>query len=144
MVEQAPLTTKLIGELPETLVSTPCAEGEWTIKQIMAHVIDTERVFAYRALRFARNDLREQYGYDQDVDMLCINAAERSMADLLEEYNVVRQSTVVMFNTFPEDAFGRAGIADGESLSVRGALYIIAGHELYHLESIRENYLKGR
>jgi hypothetical protein len=144
MRDQAALTTRLIGDLPEATLSTPCADGEWTIKQIMAHIIDAERVFAYRALRFARNDLTALPGYDQDADMLAINAAGRTIEDLLEEYNAVRMSSVALFNTFPEDVFERVGVASGNPLSVRGAVYFIAGHELHHLNSIHENYLKAK
>lgn len=144
MRDQAVLTTRLLGELPEAMLSTPCADGEWTIKQIVAHVIDAERVFAYRALRFARNDLTALPGFDQEADMHAINAAERTIEDLLEEYNVVRMSSVALFNTLPEDALQRVGVASNNPLSVRGAVYFIAGHDLHHLNSIRENYLQGK
>jgi uncharacterized damage-inducible protein DinB len=144
MRDQAALTTRLLGDLPEATLSMPCAEGEWTIKQILAHVIDAERVFAYRALRFARNDLTALPGFDQEADMRAINAAERTIEDLLEEYNVVRMSSVALFNSLPADAFERIGVASNNPLSVRGAVYFIAGHELHHLNSIRENYLQAK
>ena len=76
--------------------------------------------------------------------MVSINAGDRSMVDLLEEYNALRTATVIMFNTLPEEVFTRVGTASDNPLTVRGALYIIAGHELYHLESMQENYLQGR
>lgn len=142
LCEQVEKTRALLGELDDAFVSTPCAEGEWTIKQIVAHVLDFERIFTYRALRIARNDVKTRLpGYDQEPDMQYIEANGRSMDELMEEYETVRKSTVMLFNSFPEAAFTRVGISSENPLSVRAAAHIIAGHELYHLRSIRENYL---
>lgn len=132
---------ELVGTLSEEKLSTPCAEGEWTIKEIVLHVIDTERVFAYRALRFARNDTTELAGFDQDSYAAYSGANARSIEDLLEELTVVRIATIALFNNFGEEVWTRSGVSSGHNLSVRSALYQIVGHELHHVNSIKENYL---
>ena len=135
---------ELLIVLPDTLLSTPCAEGEWTIKEILVHVIDTERIFAYRALRFARNDPTELSGFDQDTYAAASNANARDIEDILNELTAVRMATIALFKSFSEETFLTSGIANGHRLSVRSALYQIAGHELHHLASIKENYLSAR
>ncbi|HEY4387288.1 MAG TPA: DinB family protein [Ktedonobacteraceae bacterium] len=133
----------LVGTQPEEKLVTPCAEGEWTIKEIVAHVIDTERVFAYRALRFARNDTTALAGFDQDPYVTYSGANKRSIEDLLEELTYVRMATIALFNSFTEEVWQRSGLCNGHNLSVRSALYQIAGHELHHVNSIKENYFQG-
>lgn len=131
----------LVGSLPDEKLSTPCAQGEWTIKEIILHVIDTERIFAYRALRFARNDATELAGFDQESYAAYSEANARSIDDLLEELTAVRMATIALFNSFSEEIWTRSGLSNGHNLSVRSALYQIAGHELHHVDSIKENYL---
>jgi hypothetical protein len=125
----------------EARLTTPCAAGEWTIKEILSHVTDTERVFAYRALRIARNDPTPLSGFDQDTYARYSGANTRSIEDLLEEFTAVRLATLALFHSFDEQAWQCAGKASEYALSVRAAVYIIAGHELHHLDSIRQNYL---
>ncbi|HEX7734584.1 MAG TPA: DinB family protein [Ktedonobacteraceae bacterium] len=132
----------LVGGLAEEKLSTPCAEGEWTIKEILVHVTDTERIFAYRALRFARNDTTSLPGFEQDDYVAASGANQRSLKDILAELSTVRAATIALFNSLSEEAFDRAGLSSGNKLSVRSALYIIAGHELHHVKSIKENYLQ--
>lgn len=134
------VTDLFLAQSDEKL-STPCAEGEWTMKEILGHITDTERVFAYRALCFARNDTTEQPGFDQDTYVKYSGANERSAADLLEEFTAVRIATIALFNSFGAEVWTRAGVANGHLLSVRAAAYIIAGHGLHHIESIKQNYL---
>jgi uncharacterized damage-inducible protein DinB len=131
----------LVGHLPEEKLTTPCAEGEWTIKEILVHVSDTERIFAYRALRFARNDTTPLAGFEQDDYVAASGANQRSLVDILAELSTVRAATIALFNSLPEEAFERFGTSSGHKLSVRSALYVIAGHELHHVKSIQENYL---
>jgi uncharacterized damage-inducible protein DinB len=131
----------LVGPLSEEKLGTPCAEGEWTIKEIVSHVIDAERIFAYRALRFARNDTTELAGFDQNSYVTYAGANERSIEDLLDELTAVRTATLALFKSFGDEVWQRSGLSNGHKLSVRAALYIIAGHELHHINSIKENYL---
>ena len=131
----------LIGAQPAEKLVTRCAEGEWTIKEILVHVIDTERIFAYRALRFARNDSTELAGFEQDPYAVASGANERPIEDILEELTAVRMATIALFKNLDDEAMTRSGISSGHKLSVRAALYILAGHELHHVNSIRGNYL---
>ena len=134
-------TGKLVKSLPETSLATPFAPGEWTVKEILLHIADDERIYSYRVLRFARNDSTELPGFDQELYTPHSRANERSLTDILEEYASVRAATITLFKNLPEDAWLRAGIANGNRMSVRAAVYHIAGHELHHLNSIRQNYL---
>ncbi|HZR42054.1 MAG TPA: DinB family protein [Ktedonobacteraceae bacterium] len=134
----------LISPLSEAMLTTPCAKGEWTIKEILVHVIDTERVFAYRGLRFARNDSTELAGFEQDGYAAYSGANKRSIEDILEELTAVRMATIALFNSLDEEAFIRSGKVNGYNVSVRSALYQIVGHELHHVNSIKENYLLAK
>ncbi len=117
------------------------AEGKWTIKEIILHIIDDERIFAYRALRFARNDSTELPGFDQDPYVAASNADDRTPESLIEEFLAVRASTIALFQHLPDDAWVRSGIANGHAVSVRALVYHIAGHELHHFNLIKERYL---
>ena len=125
---------------PEEKLTQPCAEGEWTIKEILVHIIDDERIYCYRALRFARNDTTELPGFEQDDYARYSGANERDLDDILEEYAAIRQATITFFNSLVDEALTRAGVANGNLMSVRAAVYHIAGHELHHLNSMRKNY----
>jgi uncharacterized damage-inducible protein DinB len=134
-------TRAFILSLPEERLTYRYAEGKWTIKEILAHVVDDERIYAYRALRFARNDRTELPGFEQDDYALHSGANEREVEDILDELTAVRRATVALFEGFDEKALVRAGVADGKVMSVRAAAYHIAGHEMRHLNVIRERYL---
>jgi len=141
MQDNLKVFTDLIRPLPEAKLTTPCAEGEWTIKEILLHIIDDERIYAYRALRAARNDQTELPGFDQDLFTTYSSANQRSLDSLFEEYAAVRAATITLFNNVPVEALTRACIANGHAMSVRAAAYHIAGHEIHHLNSIKQNYL---
>jgi len=136
-------TTKaLLSSVPDSRVLFRYAEGKWTIKEIIGHLIDDERIYVYRALRFARNDATELPGFEQNHYAKYSGANERGSADLLNEFAIVRQSTIAFFATLDDDALIRSGIADGSRVTVRALVYHIAGHELHHLKIINERYLK--
>ena len=134
-------TAEFLRTLPEDTLTYRYAEGKWTIKEILAHLIDDERIYAYRALRFARNDQTELPGFEQDDYALESGANKRSLDELLEEFAVVRKSTIALFNSFDEHVLCRSGVASGNVMSVRAAAYHIAGHELRHLKIVKERYL---
>ena len=117
------------------------AEGKWTVKEILAHIVDDERIYAYRALRFARNDKTELPGFEQDDYAIHSGANERDIKDILKEFATVRRATISLFEGFDSEALLRAGVADGKVMSVRAAAYHIAGHELHHINIIKERYL---
>jgi len=142
MQENLKLITDLVRSLSEARLITPFADGEWTIKEILLHIVDDERIYAYRALRAARNDKTELPGFDQDLFTANSAANQRSLESIIEEYASVRAATITLFNNLPDEAFTRASLANGHLMSVRAAAYHIAGHELHHLNSIRQNYLR--
>lgn len=123
----------------QTIISY--APGKWTIKQVLRHIIDSERIFTYRALRFARGDRQELSGYDQDEYVKQSDSNEYPWHDLIEEFEHVRRSTISLFRSFPPDAWFRRGIANKKEVTVRGLAYITAGHERHHVEVIRTRYL---
>ncbi len=140
LLDNMQMVKELILAQSEEKLSSRCAEGEWTVKEILGHVIDTERIFAYRALRFARNDSTELAGFEQDSYVASSGANKRSIEDILEELTSVRRATIALFKNFDEETLKKSGISSGHNLSVRAALYQIAGHELHHAESMKQNY----
>jgi uncharacterized damage-inducible protein DinB len=139
--ENFQIVKNLVTSLPEERLVIPHAPGEWTIKDILVHIIDDERIYSYRAFRFARNDATELPGFDQEQFAAFAGANQRPLEDIFGEYEAVRRATITLFNNLPDDAFIRSGTANGHIMSVRAAVYHLAGHELHHLNSIRQNYL---
>ncbi len=134
-------TRKFIDSIPRSRLLYRYAEGKWTIKEILAHLVDDERIYVYRALRFARNDSTELPGFEQDLYACYSGANQRDAADILDEFTSVRRSTIAFFNSLDDAALMRTGVADGNRASVRALAYHIAGHELRHRNIIRERYL---
>jgi hypothetical protein len=115
--------------------------GKWSVREVVGHMIDTERIFAYRALRFARNDRTNLPGFEQDDYIPAANFDQRPWEDLLDEFYAVRRSNLAFFRGLAEEAWMRRGVANNNEMSVRAAAYIIAGHERHHLGVIRDKYL---
>ena len=115
--------------------------GKWSIREIVGHLIDTERVFAYRALRFARNDRTPLPGFEQDDYVASAHFDTRPWAGLIAELEALRQSNIHMFRGFDVEAWRRTGVASGNPISVRALAYLIAGHERHHMRELREKYL---
>ena len=141
MTESLKTTTAFILSLPEERLAFRYAPGKWTIKEILGHVSDDERIYAYRALRFARGDRTELPGFEQDAFTLHSGANGRTVESLLEEFAAVRRATVALFDGFDEEMLKRSGVADGNRATVRALAYHIAGHELRHVNVIKERYL---
>lgn len=127
--------------LSEAQAEKSYADGKWNLKEMLLHQIDSERIFAYRALRFARADGQDLHGFEQDDYVAHSNANARSIASLLAEYDAVRAATVALFDSFNEEQLSRRGTANGGPATVCALLYIIPGHERHHLNIIRERYL---
>jgi uncharacterized damage-inducible protein DinB len=119
------------------------APGKWTIKEILVHVVDDERIYAYRALRFARGDLTPLPGFEQDEFAAASDANERPVPDILAEHAAVRDATIALFRGLPEAALLRSGVADGKRFTVRALGYHMAGHEAHHMAVVKERYLGG-
>nr|MBA3558910.1 DinB family protein [Gemmatimonadaceae bacterium] len=115
---------------------------KWSIKEVIGHMADTERVFCYRALRFARGDGTPLPSFDENDYVLNANFAQRTIMDLADEYDAVRRATILLFRNFSPDAFMRIGTASEREFTVRALVYIVAGHERHHLALLRERYLK--
>ena len=113
---------------------------KWTLKQMLMHLIDTERVMAYRALRFARNDKTALAGFDQDDFVDSIDPSDYPLADLIKEYKAVRQATICLFKNMPVANLSKVGTASGYPMDVVTLAFIIPGHERHHLGVIRERY----
>ncbi len=128
------------GPLSEAQALAAYAPGKWTPKELLLHQIDTERVFAYRALRFARADAQSLPGFEQDDYVAHSAANARTMASLLAEYAAVRTATLALFETFTEEQLERRGTASGGNVTVRALVYILSGHERHHLNVFRERY----
>ena len=129
-----------VRSLPAEKLITPHAAGEWTVQDILVHVIDTERVFAYRALRIARNDTTELPGFPHEEYVPAAQANQRSLDDILAEYSTVRHATLSLLQSFDTYALSNAARCNQQLTSLRALVYDIAGHELHHLHSIQQNY----
>jgi len=119
------------------------APGKWTIKEILVHIVDDERIYAYRAMAFARNEQQSLPGFDQDSYAIYSEANDRNLENIFEEYEAVRNATIALFNGLPDNSFSRMGTGSSihQRATVRALVYHIAGHELHHINFIRENYL---
>ncbi len=116
------------------------APGKWSVKESLGHLIDTERVFSYRALRIARNDKTPLAGFEQDDYVKYGPFAQLSLSTLLEEFTLVRKATVALFRALDETAWTRRGVASNNEVTVRALAYMIAGHELHHRRIFQERY----
>ena len=117
------------------------APGKWSVKEVIGHLIDAERIFAYRATRFARNDATPLPGFDENLFVANADFGSRSLADLADEFEHTRKSNVYLFKSLDGDASLRRGVSNNNEVSVRAIAYIIAGHELHHAEILRSRYL---
>jgi hypothetical protein len=134
---------QLIGEIPVEKENYSYAPGKWTIKEVIGHITDTERIFGYRALCIARGETNPLPGYDDQVYVSNGSFNTRSLYDLVHEFSVVRESNLIMFKSFDADAKGRIGIANNNQVGVSALLFMILGHEIHHLRVIREKYLNS-
>ena len=131
----------IFGEMPEEKGTFAYAEGKWTLKEALSHLIDGERIFAYRILRISRGDKTPVEGFEQDDYIATSNANNRSFADLLNEFDLQRQSNLSLVNNISDDASQFMGTASNRPISVRALTYIMAGHVTHHLAVLRERYL---
>ncbi len=134
-------TLDLLRGLPASVSTYRYAPDKWSVNQLVGHVIDTERIFATRALRFARNDPAPLPSMEQDDYVRNSTFESYPLSELASELEVVRQSTVFLFRHLDEQAWTRRGVANNAEVSVRALAYIIAGHELHHREVLRSRYL---
>lgn len=132
---------KFVQDIPMDKFDYRYTEGKWTIKDIIQHIIDAERVFAYRALRFARNDKTELPGFEENDYVDEAHGTKRSIMELLTELSAVRHATILLFKSFTEEQLVRKGIASENPMSVRAVGFVIIGHQNHHQKVFEERYL---
>lgn len=132
---------RLLAGLSDGQALLRYAPGKWSIKESLVHMLDTERIFAYRALRIARGDTTPLPGFEQDNYVPASGADARPLADILREYDTVRAASLSLLESFTAEALGRQGTASGQPVSVRALAYILAGHEAHHLHILQQRYL---
>jgi uncharacterized damage-inducible protein DinB len=136
---------ELFGALDEhAIAGFRYAPGKWTLKEILGHLIDDERIFAYRVLCIARGDARPLASFDENDYVAGANFEEQPLRDLLDDYALTRRATIALLRSLPDEAWSRRGNVAGYEATVRGLAWHIAGHELHHLATIRERYLPVR
>lgn len=140
LLAQEKQMTELLASLSESQGAYRYAEGKWTLKEVVGHITDGERIMTYRLLRFARGDQTPLPGYDQEVFMPPFGSW--TTAQLAEDYRAVRQSTITLLRGLPAEAWSRKGTANNVSITARALAYVIAGHELHHMGVIRNRYLR--
>lgn len=138
---QLPEALTFFGEIPESRGDHRYAEGKWSIRQVIGHLTDSERVFQYRAMRFSRRDLTPVPGFDENLYVDNGPFAHVPMADLISEFEHLRHASIRLFSALDEDAFARRGVANGHEISVRALAFVLAGHEEHHREVLRTRYL---
>lgn len=129
------------GYTDEQVGGVRYAAGKWTLKEVVGHVVDDERIFAYRALCVARGETAPLAGFDEKVYAAHADAESRAWGDLLEEYSAVRAATLALLRSLSPSAWRRSGEVNGYAATPRGLAFHIAGHELHHLRIVRERYL---
>lgn len=140
---QLPQTLALLSSCSEEKSGFRYAPGKWSIRDVVGHMVDTERIMSYRALRISRNDKTPIEGFEQDDYVRYGPFGHTKLADLLKEFGHVRRATIDLFSCLDGDAWMRRGTANGNEISVRALAYIIAGHEVHHRTILKDKYLAG-
>lgn len=143
MTQSSKELLKIIRNIPEEKGTYRYADGKWSIKELIAHMIDVERIMAYRALRFSRNDKTDLPGFEENDYAPEANAHGRTIAQLADEAERLRQTTIDMFKSFTPQMLEREGTANKNKLSVLNLGYVIPGHETHHRKILVERYLKS-
>jgi hypothetical protein len=138
--EQLMGTVALLGNVGDR-ADFAYAPGKWTVKEVIGHLSDTERIMSYRALRIARADTTNLAGFDENAFVANANFGRRAIADLVEEFQVVRAATIHLAKGLDAEELARRGSANGHEITARALFYIIAGHERHHVGLLREKYL---
>ena len=138
--QQVTGTVAYLRAIPESRAGHRYAEGKWSIREVVGHLADAERIFAYRALRFARNDSTALPGFDENAFVANSRFDDRTLGSLIDEFAAVRAASIAQFDGFFPEEWLRGGTASGKHMSVRALAWVIAGHELHHLEVLRTRY----
>jgi hypothetical protein len=141
--EQVVDIQELLSNVEEEQEDFAYEPGKWTIKEVIGHIIDTERIMAYRALRFARKDKTALAGFDENNYVANANFGKRTLYDLAHEFALLRESNIALFKHFDTEMLDQIGIANDNGVSVRSLLYMIAGHAAHHVNVLKTRYLVG-
>ncbi|MEO7652167.1 MAG: DinB family protein [Bryobacteraceae bacterium] len=141
LASQIQATSADLRGISEERSGSRYARGKWSIREVVGHMIDAERIFAYRALRFARGDQNALAGFEQDDYIRTARFDACRFSDLMEEFELVRRANIWMFRHLDAEAWMRRGVASGYEITVRALAFVIAGHELHHVQVLRERYL---
>lgn len=141
LVRQPSVFRRFLEPLDEARAELRYAPGKWSVKEVLAHVVDAERIFAYRLLRFARADRTALPGFDENAYVAALALDEVSLPDLLDEFADVRRANLHLYNRLTDEELDRTGEASGATMSVRALLYVAAGHAQHHLRILQERYL---
>jgi uncharacterized protein (TIGR03083 family) len=137
LIKQSGEYRALLAGVSDADAAAPTAPGKWSIKQVLGHICDTERVMGYRALRFARGDQTELPGFEQDDFVREAGSNARSVEELLAEFESIRRATIALFGSLPPGADTRAGVANANRMTVRALAYIAGGHAQHHYELLK-------
>ena len=143
LVDQLAEVERLFGAVDDTSALARYSPGKWSVKEVLGHLVDVERIFAYRLLRIGRGDITPLPGFDENVYVPPAGFDDRALRDLVAEFRAVRLSTVALLNGLPSAAWSRRGSASGNPVSTRALAYIIVGHVTHHLGVLRDRYGLG-
>jgi uncharacterized damage-inducible protein DinB len=143
LTQQADELAQLVANLSEEAAGQRPAPAEWSVKEVLGHINDTERIFSYRALRIARNDATPLPGFEQDHYVSATDFNARNLSSHLGEFRALRQANIFCFEALSLDELARVGTASNSSVSARALLYMLAGHVAHHLESLQKDYGLG-
>ena len=143
LARNADETLALLRHQPAGLADHAYAEGKWSVKELIGHVCDAERIFAYRLLRIARADATPLEGFDENAYVPAGQFADRTLESLLEEFAAVRAATIALIAGLPDEAWSYSGVANGSPVSARALAFILAGHEIHHRGILVDRYLPG-
>ncbi|POY34804.1 damage-inducible protein DinB [Solitalea longa] len=132
---------KFLDSLPAEKAEFAYAKDKWTLKEVLLHITDAERIFAYRALRFSRNDTTPLPSFDENEFIEFANSGKRSLQSVIDEFKTVRSATLSLFNSLDNDELTRKGIGSSQTCTALAMGFIIAGHTKHHIKVIKENYL---
>jgi len=139
--KQSLSTLNWLNALPDKIEDHSYQEGKWKLKEVVGHLCDSERIFAYRAMRFARNDKTELPGFDEKSYTPESDYGTRTLKDIIEEWKTIRSATISLFSSMSEQAIDRSGLANGVMVSPRIILFFIIAHERHHLQVMKDRYL---
>jgi hypothetical protein len=131
----------ILNSFPQNRGDYKYAEGKWTVKEVVGHLMDVERIFCYRALSIARGEKKSLPGFDQDEYVRSGNFNNRQLFDLTYEYRLIRESSILLFRSFDQSVLQNRGISNGNEVTVLALMFMTAGHEKHHLNVLKEKYM---